>query len=124
MSQKEKVFADGFSFKRKENAPEFVVGRQSIKVDAAIAFLQTHQKNGWVNLDIKIAKGGNYYCELDTWEAPAKTEEAAPQATATTAGDYISPFFYLLIGADFDSPILLLLLLIYLFIFTKNSKKK
>jgi hypothetical protein len=57
MSQKEKVFADGFSFKRKENAPEFVVGRQSIKVDAAIAFLQTHQKNGWVNLDIKIAKG-------------------------------------------------------------------
>jgi hypothetical protein len=67
MSQKEKVFADGFSFKRKENAPEFVVGRQSIKVDAAIAFLQTHQKNGWVNLDIKIAKGGNYYCELDTW---------------------------------------------------------
>ena len=26
MSQKEKVFADGFSFKRKENAPEFVVG--------------------------------------------------------------------------------------------------
>jgi thiol:disulfide interchange protein len=85
MSQKEKVFADGFSFKRKENAPEFVVGRQSIKVDAAIAFLQTHQKNGWVNLDIKIAKGGNYYCELDTWEAPAKTEEAAPQATATTA---------------------------------------
>lgn len=46
MSQKEKVFADGFSFKRKENAPEFVVGRQSIKVDAAIAFLQTHQKNG------------------------------------------------------------------------------
>ncbi len=85
MSQKEKVFADGFSFKRKENAPEFVVGRQSIKVDAAIAFLQTHQKNGWVNLDIKIAKGGNYYCELDTWEAPAKAEEAATEATATTA---------------------------------------
>lgn len=85
MSQKEKVFADGFSFKRKENAPEFVVGRQSIKVDAAIAFLQTHQKNGWVNLDIKIAKGGNYYCELDTWEAPAKTEQAATTATATTA---------------------------------------
>ena len=85
MSQKEKVFADGFSFKRKENAPEFVVGRQSIKVDAAIAFLQTHQKNGWVNLDIKIAKGGNYYCELDTWEAPAKTERAAPQRTSTTA---------------------------------------
>ena len=29
----EKIFADGFSFKRNDNAPEFVVGKQSIKVD-------------------------------------------------------------------------------------------
>ena len=35
----EKIFADGFSFKRNDNAPEFVVGKQSIKVDEAIAFL-------------------------------------------------------------------------------------
>jgi len=28
----EKVFADGFSFKRNDNAPEFVVGKQSIKL--------------------------------------------------------------------------------------------
>ena len=28
----EKIFADGFSFKRNDNAPEFVVGKQSIKV--------------------------------------------------------------------------------------------
>ncbi len=65
----EKIFADGFSFKRRENAPDFVVGRQSIKVDEAIVFLKQHAKGGWVNLDIKQAKGGNYYCELDTWEA-------------------------------------------------------
>ena len=31
--EKEKVFADGFSFKRRENSPEFVVGRLSIKVE-------------------------------------------------------------------------------------------
>ncbi len=48
---------------------KFVVGKQSIKVDEAIAFLKANAKNGWVNLDIKQAKGGNYYCELDTWEA-------------------------------------------------------
>jgi hypothetical protein len=70
----EKIFADGFSFKRRENAPDFVVGRQSIKVDEAIAFLSQHAKNGWVNLDIKQAKNGNYYCELDTWEAKPQNQ--------------------------------------------------
>ncbi len=66
----DKIFAEGFSFKRRDNAPEFVVGRQSIKVDEAVAWLKSHAKNGWVNLDIKKARGGNYYCELDTWESP------------------------------------------------------
>jgi hypothetical protein len=79
----EKIFAEGFSFKRRENAPEFVVGRQSIKVDEAVAFLNKHVKNGWVNLDIKQAKNGNYYCELDNWEAgvpqtPKVQEKAVP----------------------------------------------
>ncbi len=69
MEGKEKIFAQGFSFKRNDNAPEFVVGRQSIKVDEAIVFLKENAKKGWVNLDIKRAKGGNFYCELDTWEA-------------------------------------------------------
>ena len=67
-NQTEKVFTDGFIFKRKENAPEFVVGSQSINVNDAIAFLQANQKNGWVNLDIKQSKNGKYYCELDTWQ--------------------------------------------------------
>jgi len=69
MQQQEKIFADGFSFKRRENAPSFVIGRQSIKVEEAIAFLKANVKNGWVNLDIKQSKSGSYYCELDTWEA-------------------------------------------------------
>jgi hypothetical protein len=86
MQQEEKIFADGFSFKRRENAPSFVIGRQSIKVEEAIAFLKANVKNGWVNLDIKLSKGGSYYCELDTWEAkpqgntpaPAKAQAPAP----------------------------------------------
>ena len=50
----EKIFANGFSFKRHEKAPDFVVGNMSIKVDDAIAFLK-EQKNekGWVNLSVK-----------------------------------------------------------------------
>ncbi len=72
--QKEKTFADGFVFKRREDAPDFVVGRVSVKVDEAIAFLRNHQKNGWVNLDVKTARSGNYYMELDTFEPKGKGE--------------------------------------------------
>jgi hypothetical protein len=65
----EKIFADGFVFKRNENAPDFVVGRVSVKVDEAIAFLKQHESNGWVNLGVKTARSGNYYMDLDTFQA-------------------------------------------------------
>jgi hypothetical protein len=63
----EKLFADGFSFKRNENAPEFVAGRLSIKIDDAVNFMKKHQKNGWINLNVKKARTGNFYLELDTY---------------------------------------------------------
>ena len=68
MAQKEKVFADGFSFKRREEAPDFVVGRISVKVTDAVDFLKRNEKKGWVNLNINQAKSGSYYMELDTFE--------------------------------------------------------
>ena len=68
MSEKEKIFADGFSFKTRENQPDFVVGRMSIKVEDALAFLKERANNVWVNLNINKARSGNYYCELDTWK--------------------------------------------------------
>lgn len=77
-NQKPKVFADGFSFKKGENAPQWVIGRQSIKVDEAIAFLQANEKKGWVNIDIKQSQKGTYYCELDTWEAKPQGDAPAP----------------------------------------------
>ena len=49
--RQEKIFADGFSFKRRENAQDFHVGRVSVKVDEAIAFLKQHAKNGSPSLD-------------------------------------------------------------------------
>mgnify|MGYP003642648376 CR=1 FL=1 len=69
MSQDEKVFASGFSFK---NAPEFVVGRLSLKVDDAMAFVKEHMKDGWINLNVNQARSGNYYVELDTYEPKAE----------------------------------------------------
>lgn len=64
----EKVFADGFIFKRNEKAPDFVVGNISVKVEDAVAFLKKHEKNGWTNLQVKNSQGGKYYIELDTFE--------------------------------------------------------
>jgi len=66
--KKEKVFADGFVFKRREDAPDFVVGEMAVKVDEAIAFLKNNVKNdGWVNLNINISRAGKPYVELDTF---------------------------------------------------------
>ncbi len=76
MSNTEKVFANGFSFKRREGAPDFVIGQQSIKVDEAISFLKENQKNGWVNLNVNKARSGKLYVELDTFE-PKKQKEVS-----------------------------------------------
>lgn len=84
MEQKEKVFADGFMFKRREDAPDFVIGRLSVKIDEAIAFLRNNEKNGWVNLDIKYGRSGNAYLELDTYEPKNKdVEKTAPAVKST-----------------------------------------
>jgi len=72
MSQ-DKIFADGFLFKRRENAPDFVIGNISVKVEEAISFLKSNQKNGWVNLNVLTAKSGKTYIELDQF-VPKKKE--------------------------------------------------
>lgn len=79
MAQEEKIFADGFLFKRNDKAPEFVIGRLSIKVDEAIAFIKENQKAGWVNLDVKKARSGNYYIELDTFESKQSNQPKSTQ---------------------------------------------
>lgn len=81
----EKIFADGFLFKRRENAPEFVIGSLSLKVDEAIAFIKNNTKAGWVNLDIKQARSGNYYLELDTFKSESKP--APKKATPSKSND-------------------------------------
>jgi len=75
MSKQEKVFADGFVFKRRDNAPEWVIGNISVKVEDAVKFLNANAKNGWVNLNVNTAKSGKAYIELDTFE-PKATKSA------------------------------------------------
>jgi hypothetical protein len=90
MEKKEKVFADGFIFKRNDNAPEFVIGNISIKSEDAIAFIQKHTKKGWVNLKINKSQGGKAYIELDTWEA--KGEPISTPFKAAPINDSDLPF--------------------------------
>ena len=68
MEKKDKVFAKGFNFKRSENAPEWVVGKLSIKLEDAMPFLTQNASGDWVNLNVVQGKQGNYYIELDTWK--------------------------------------------------------
>ena len=62
-----KIFAKGINFKRREGAPDFVIGNLNIKVDEAIETLKENEKNGWVNLDILTSKEGKPYVEVNTW---------------------------------------------------------
>jgi hypothetical protein len=80
MAEKQRVFADGFLFKTKDNAPDFVIGQISIKVEEAVEFLQNNARNGWVNLDAKYGWSGKPYLELDTFvpdKAKGKAKAAA-----------------------------------------------
>lgn len=90
--QQEKIFADGFSFKRNEKAPQFVVGRMSVKVDDAITFLKANASNGWVNIDVKQAQGGNFYCELDTWKPNSNSGQQAKPSAPKKMGNIESNF--------------------------------
>jgi len=74
-------FADGFYFKKpRPNAPDFVLGELSVKLDDAIEFLNS-QKGSWLNLVIKESKAGKPYISIDTWEPkePPTEEEVKPE---------------------------------------------
>ena len=71
----DKTFAAGFIAKRSEKAPDWVACSLSIKVDEALPFLIEYQREGWVNLQVKQAKSGKFYVELDTWQ-PTQGEAA------------------------------------------------
>ena len=65
----ENNFAQGMNFKLPpENAPEFVKGRLSIKLDEFVAWAQNNASNGWINLDLKVGRSGKPYVALNTWK--------------------------------------------------------
>ena len=69
----EKIFAQGISFKRRESAPDFVIGNLNIKVDEAIETLKNNEKN------ILTSKGGKPYVQVNTWTKDAETTVKTPE---------------------------------------------
>jgi len=65
----ESIFASGIMFKLpRENAPDYVKGSLSVKLDDFVAWAKNNAENGWVNLDLKVGKSGKPYVELNTWK--------------------------------------------------------
>lgn len=70
----EKEFVDGlFVNAPREGAPDFVKAKISIKRVELGKWLQ--QKEGeWINLDVKVAKSGKWYSEVDNWKPKGQTD--------------------------------------------------
>jgi len=73
--ENEKEFPKGIIFKKpREGAPDFVKGSLSFKVDEFVEYLQKNINNGWVNLDLKVSKGGKLYLDLNDWKPEEKKD--------------------------------------------------
>ena len=67
-------FPKGIIFKLPQsNAPDYVKGKLSIKIEEAIEWLQ-NQEDEWVNLDLLVSKEGKPYCKVNEWKPKPKQE--------------------------------------------------
>lgn len=77
----EKEFPQGLIAKAPhQNAPEFVKCRISIKRADLGNWLRSKQDE-WINLDVKVSKGGKWYAEVDNYKATDPSP--APEAPTT-----------------------------------------
>lgn len=73
----QKNFAQGLRYSLPhQNAPDFVKGQLSIKVDEFINWIEQNKNDrGWINIDIKESRGGKLYCELNNYGQDKKSVE-------------------------------------------------
>lgn len=84
MSDKE--FVDGLIVKDPGNAPDFVKCKISIKRKDLGNWLRS-KTDEWINLDVKVSKGGKWYAEVNTFK-----KEPQPQQQAPEFDDELPPF--------------------------------
>ena len=85
-NNQESALVAGMFFNQKhENAPDFVLGSISFKVEDVVAFLQQHKnEKGYVNVDFLRAKPkegeskGKPYFKLNTWKPEKQDDTISP----------------------------------------------
>ena len=63
-------FADGiFPKAPPPNEPDFVKAQIKIKIDDAIAFLESKRDLGedWIDLEVKVSRAGKWYASVNNW---------------------------------------------------------
>jgi len=85
----------------RDNAPEYVKVRLSIKREELIAWLR-EKHDEWINVDIKESQSGKWYAAVDSWKpdrqrtgsgrsersAPPSRQRASPAPAPRTADDF------------------------------------
>ena len=75
-------FVDGLIAKAPhDNAPEFVKAKLSIKRADLGNWLRA-KDDEWININIKEAKSGKWYAEVDTWKPESKQPSEHEQQKA------------------------------------------
>ena len=80
-----KVWCEGFFFDRRENAPDFVIGRIGIDVQRFTAWLEKQpvSDRGYLNINVTRSRdGAKYSASLDTWQPGDNSGRSAPQKVA------------------------------------------
>ena len=86
----DKIFVKGMYFEKpSESAPDWIVGKLSIKRSDFAQFVKSLEDSTWINIDIKEAKSGKCYCELSTWKP---TTQGNTDAGTTAKGEDDLPF--------------------------------
>ena len=83
------IFPDGLMVKApREGAPDFVKGSISIKRADLINWLG-QQDGEWINLDMKVSKGGKWYSCVNTYKPDVANN--APTASAPVDQGFSAP---------------------------------
>lgn len=87
-------FVEGLHVKAPhEKAPDFVKAQISIKVADLGVWLRAKYKAGeeWVNVDVKVSKGGKWYAAVSTYKKGEQAERKDSPAGAAPAGGGAKP---------------------------------
>jgi hypothetical protein len=82
-NETKKIYPKGlFANKPRENAPDFVKGSLSLHKTTLIEWLSNFQANekGYINLDVKEGRDGEYYVEVNTFVKKETSNEDTERA--------------------------------------------